>query len=636
MPGASKLQRALLVVTAVLLLAGLLLLAGCLMPFERLKPLADRLALDGSLESFTPRRLALIRPGLLIGALSCLAAGGLVFYYRNRLDRRLGGLQRTSLRQAIRHDLRALGDSLRAELGHKTELGVLALVMLLAAATRGLYLSQPMLHDEAYTFIAFASRPFLSAISDYSLPNNHVFHTLLVYLAYHLLGNQPWIIRLPAYLAGIAIVPLTYAAGAIFYNRNAGLLSAGLAAASPLLIDYSANARGYTLVCAFTLGAVVLAAYVKDHRNFIAWALLALACALGFYTIPIMLYPAGMVFAWLILSGMLGDTSAAYTRSTASGPRITNALPDEAKGRDSSIAPLPRNDTTGKRAFWGYLFAACLLLVGLAFLLYTPVFVRSGIGAVVNNSYVRTDYPALSPIIGGGLLEQVKSRVSSTAEQWTGGVPWAIGALSLVGFAASLALHRRISRAKVPLQAAALLWIALAISIQRVAPLARVWMFLLPLYISWASAGVLGLAGLALPERYHLQGRWAVSLAAVLIPAAVFVAAIPGTASMRGAPGAEEGVTRYLKEHIQPGDRVAAQSPISTPLEYYFLQYGLPQEAFDTQKGAPQTLWVVVSRRYDQTLESVLMRRGFDALISEAPDDPTYQYKHIAVFALQP
>ncbi len=166
-----------------------------------------------------------------------------------------------------------------------------------------------MLHDEAYTFIAFASRPLLAAISDYALPNNHIFHTLLVYLAYHLLGNQPWIIRLPAFVAGVAIVPLTYVTAGRFYNRKVGLLSAGLVAAAPLLIDYSANARGYTLVCALTLCAAALAAYVKDHRNRIAWTLLALTCALGFYTIPIMLYPAGMLVVWLALSGLFSDTS---------------------------------------------------------------------------------------------------------------------------------------------------------------------------------------------------------------------------------------------------------------------------------------------------------------------------------------
>ena len=265
-------------------------------------------------------------------------------------------------------------------------MGVLALITLLAAATRGFYLAQPMLHDEAYTFIAFASRPLLPAISDYALPNNHIFHTLLVYLAYHLLGNQPWIIRLPAFVAGVAIVPLAYAAGAIFYNRKAGLLSAGIVAAAPLLINYSANARGYTLVCALTLCAAALAAYVKDHRNRIAWALLALTCALGFYTIPIMLYPAGMLVVWLALSGLFKDIAQDY-----------------------------------RRAFWGYLLGACLLLVGLTALLYTPVFIKSGIGAVVNNSYVRPDDPAT-------LAEQVESRVASTAEQWTSGAPWGMGA----------------------------------------------------------------------------------------------------------------------------------------------------------------------------------------------------------------
>ena len=474
-------------------------------------------------------------------------------------------------------------------------------ITLLAAAVRLLYLSQPMQYDEAYTFVAFASRPFWIAISDYSLPNNHVFHTLLVYLAYHLLGNQPWTIRLPALVAGVATIPLTYGVAGIFYNRKVGLLSAGLAAASPLLIDYSANARGYTLICAFTLCAVILAAYVKEHRNTIAWGLLVLACLLGFYTIPIMLYPFGMVVAWLALSKLLGDTSPAYGRS-----------------------------------FWKTLAIACLVLVGLTALLYTPVFIRSGIEAVVNNSYVRPDEPALSPILGGGLLEQAGSRVASTAAQWSAGVPRAIGILSLIGFFASLALHKRISRQKVPLQVAAVLWIAIAISLQRVAPQARVWMFLLPLYLAWSTAGILGLAGLAIPTGLHKQASGLVFLAAVLLPAVMVVATMPRTEEMRSAPGAEEGAARYLQAHLSPGDRVAVQSPISMPLQYYFQQNGLPPDPFNTQATQAQKVWVVVSRRYDQTLESVLKRRDLEALLPVTPPGPVYQYKHITVYELSP
>lgn len=583
-----------LALTGTLLLSGLLLLAGFLLPYEQLKPLADMLARDGSLERFTPGMLAQLKPGLLITALICLTLAAWVFLARGKMSEQLDGLRHASPAKALGRDLKELGAALQEEMHAKRELGLLAIVTLLAAMIRGCYLSQPMQHDEAYTFIAFASRPFWIAISDYSLPNNHVFHTLLVYLAYHLLGIQPWIIRLPAYLAGIAIIPLAYGVGAAFYDRKVGLLSAGLVASSPLLIDYSGNARGYAMICAFTLLAVILAAFVKNHRNSFAWMLLALAGALGFYTIPIMLYPFGMVAAWLVLSYLLGDTPGAYGRS-----------------------------------FWSYLVISCLLLAGLVALLYMPIFAKSGIGAIVNNSYVRPDEVS-------GLLEQLGSRITSTAQQWTAGIPLGIGTLSLIGFAASLALHRRISKQKVPLQVAAVLWILVAIALQRVAPLARVWMFLLPLYIIWATAGLVGVLRLAIPLRFHPQARWVALLLSVCIPGLVLLATIPRTASMREAPGAEEGITLYLQEHIRAGDLVVAQSPVSTPLEYYFLQYGLPPESFDYQAPVTDKLWVVASRRYDQTVDSVLRRRGLERYNPDAPVIPAYQYKHIAIYELMP
>ena len=605
-----------LALAGVLTLAGLLLLAGSLLPYERLKPIADQFARDGSLERFTPELLVLFKPGLLIVALVCIAAGGLVFGARERLSDRLGKLLQASPRKALKRDLKELAAALRAEMRHRRELGMLAIITLLAIVIRGLVLAQPMLHDEAYTFIAFASRPFANAVSDYSLPNNHVFHTVLVYLAYHLLGNQPWIIRLPAFVAGVAIIPLAYGAGAIYYSRKVGLLSAGLVAASPLLISYSANARGYTLICAFTLCAVILAAYIKDHPNSIAWALFVLACALGFYTIPIMLYPFGMVVAWLILSHLVGDTSDEYTKSALRAPG--------------------NKDKSNKGAFWKYLAVACLLAAGLTALLYLPIFLKSGIGSVVNNSYVRPDDTTLSPIFGEGLLEQIGGRVASTAEQWTAGIPRGAGMLTVVGFIASLALHKRISRQKVPLQVAAGLWILVAITLQRVAPLSRVWMFLLPLYIIWSVAGILGLLRLAIPARFQPQASGLVFLAAILIPGVVMISSFTQTAASGNAPGAEEGITLYLQEHLQSGDIVVTQSPIATPLQYYFQQYRLPPGSFDYQAAEPHKLWVVVSRRYDQTVESVLRRRGLDAYIPDTPGTPAYQYKHIAVYELKP
>lgn len=87
-------------------------------------------------------------------------------------------------------------------------LGALVCAALLARVVR---LNAPMQHDEAYTVIAFASRPLIAVISDYHLPNNHIFHSLLVHPAIRLMGMQPWAVRLAALSAGLLLLPVAYA-----------------------------------------------------------------------------------------------------------------------------------------------------------------------------------------------------------------------------------------------------------------------------------------------------------------------------------------------------------------------------------------------------------------------------------------
>ena len=67
-----------------------------------------------------------------------------------------------------------------------------------------------MRYDEAWMFLNYGSASFASAASNYSLPNNHVFHTLLVWLTTHALGDAPWAIRLPTVVAGVFVVVATY------------------------------------------------------------------------------------------------------------------------------------------------------------------------------------------------------------------------------------------------------------------------------------------------------------------------------------------------------------------------------------------------------------------------------------------
>src|SRR5206468_4613305 len=111
----------------------------------------------------------------------------------------------------------------------------------------------PMRADEAHTFNEYATKSAYDAVSLYTFPNNHLFHTLLVHVAVQLLGGAPWVVRLPALIAGLALMPATYAMVRRLCDPTSAVLAAALVAASDPLVSYSVNGRGYTLLCLFTI-----------------------------------------------------------------------------------------------------------------------------------------------------------------------------------------------------------------------------------------------------------------------------------------------------------------------------------------------------------------------------------------------
>src|ERR1700682_4352124 len=160
-----------------------------------------------------------------------------------------------------------------------------ALLSLAAAIVRLPMLSRPMGTDESASFIYYASHPLWVPVTIYGSPNNHILHSLLMHIALTLFGSAEWALRLAAFLAGIAIIPLTYAAARALGDRGA-LLAASLAAAAPTLADYSTNARGYTLLCCCVLiCTIAMARILRDGKGEIVFAISA---ALGFYTVPVM------------------------------------------------------------------------------------------------------------------------------------------------------------------------------------------------------------------------------------------------------------------------------------------------------------------------------------------------------------
>ncbi len=570
MPNKDKLSRNLpLGLAALCLSSGLLLLITSFLPYPNLKAILDLAARDGSLESFSPLLYQRLIPILRWSGLALIGLGTASIFLRHMLRIWSVRLIRSIASYSLRDDLSQIFRALQPSKDERFYLLVLAGITLLAAAIRGLTLFAPMLHDEAYTYIAFAARPLRYAMSDYHLPNNHIFHTLLVIFSTRILGNHPWTVRLPAYLAGVLTVPAAYGVGWLVYNRATGLIGAALAAVFSALINYSTNARGYALIALFTLFAVMLGEYLKRHPSPFAWGALILVSTLGFYTIPIMLYPFGMVVIWLLLSMIAKDINQQESWK-----------------------------------FLGKLVFSGLAVLLLTVLLYSPVIlIGTGWDSLAGNNFV-------SSLSWGDFLESIPGRASSAWELWMKDVPRFAILVSIIGFAFATALHRRISSHKVPLQIAALLWIGGALAMQRVAPLARIWLFLLPLYLVWSAAGWVGLFSLLPIKIQETSRRLLLAVLVLALPAWHLYATAAAYRPPVQNQGLEEQIAVYLEDQLQAGDTVAADAPLRAMLEYYFTAYGISRDFFYEGEKPYRRAWVVVGEKYGQTLDEVLDREG--------------------------
>jgi len=173
----------------------------------------------------------------------------------------------------------------------------LALLTILGALLRILELQRPMGSDESASWIYYASKPLVIGLTIYGSPNNHPLHTDLMHISDALLGDAEWALRLPAFIAGVVMIPLTFVFGRTIGERGA-LIAAALTATWPALVDYSTDGRGYTLLCCFTLIAAASMVELARSGNTTAALIFALAAALGFFTVPVMLYPFVALLVW--------------------------------------------------------------------------------------------------------------------------------------------------------------------------------------------------------------------------------------------------------------------------------------------------------------------------------------------------
>lgn len=438
----------------------------------------------------------------------------------------------------------------------------LAILLSLGVALRAIYLTQPMRYDEAVTYMYFVRLPWTEALSTYTYPNNHLFHTLLAKISVSAFGNFPWALRIPALLAGILVVPASYVVVRALYGARAALIATGLVATSGVLVMYSTNARGYTMTVLAFLLLVLLALRLRSATGRNEWIVFAVVAALGLWTIPIMLYPLGCVAGWYALTALVEGRREDHKR-----------------------------------------LAIALGVAGvLTILLYWPVFSRSGVAAVTRNRFV-----APSPWFE--FFEELPRTLNEAVQSWGLGLPPLLSLVLLGAAVYAVVRHRAVSTLRIGLPLAAFVWSAWLLVVNHKAPFPRTWLWFLPVASGLAGAGLIAIVG-KLGERGRRIASDGAPLLAVAIAVACGFSVVTSFAVLltrdTGTYREAEEATAIIRGFIQPRDRVIAAIPTNGPLEYYFDRAGIHRAQLYLDPKAAARAIGVVDMAEGQTLDALV------------------------------
>ncbi len=354
------------------------------------------LSKDGNLVSFTPGLHASLQLKVLFAGIILLLVG-LFCILRARLVRQtiaqaLAAVERFA-RFLCADAVRLWQDFIAIKLA-AWEWAAIAGLTVCAALLRLPFMSHLLEYDEAFTFIEYARYPLSLLVSDYSLPNNHIFHTILVHFSYLLFGNTLFAIRLPVLIGGLCLVPCVYLLTRRFYNKTAALLAAALATTYPLLILKSTSARGYILIALLVVVALALGEYLAVRKNLAGWLAWSLCIALGFYTNPSMFYPFAVLFVWMALRMIRAGRASAYT-----------------SWRECAL----------------YLGSFSVLAAVFTISFYLPVFFKNGILNFFNGSRVADSLPL------GAFLAGLPDVLSELGDEWRFQLPDGLSLLLVAG-----------------------------------------------------------------------------------------------------------------------------------------------------------------------------------------------------------
>ena len=403
----------------------------------------------------------------------------------------------------------------------------ISLLVITATVLRLLALNQQLWFDEIVTLLDSARAPVWQIVTQYGGQNQHTLYAVLAHGSIRIFGEQPWALRLPAVLFGVASIPALYFFGRLVTTNREALFASALMTVNYQHVWFSQNARGYTGMLFWTLMASIFFLRCASRANTQDWAWYGLTSALGIYTHLMMIcVVAGhaVVYLWLL---------ASRKRSGGTLPR-------------RFLIPL-----------FGFFLSGVLSL-----LLYAPVIPRV-LAHTVGVARGPVHYEWASPL--WALAEMVRGLRTGTAG---GLLAVAIGGLILLG---GLLSYWRENRFTVGL----MIFPAVITAAAVLATSHNFWPrffffelgFVLLLVVRGAMVlGSLGSEMLGRPEKFGLQAGTAVVLLMLL------ASVVPLRAEYLYPKQDYLGAMKFLDEHQQPDDLIVTVGPVTTVYQRYYLR----------------------------------------------------------------
>ncbi len=399
-----------------------------------------------------------------------------------------------------------------------------------------LYLFATPRYDESYTHLHFATTSMWDALSLYETPNNHILYSVVARISQVAGESSILATRLPALIAGVLLIPVTiHFARLVTHSRRVAVTAGLLVAFHPQLIYYSTNGRGYTMIALFAVIWAILGYHIasEDAYGFHPWLALSIVTALGIWTIPVFVYALPGLVIWVIL--------------------------------------VRRSQGSVGRRFIGRATAAGLLALVLTATVFSPAISRMTLDGILSNPLLNPTSPRLGGVPGRELSSWFQ-RLPVYFSDIVGWITFALPLIVTVGLA-MLTLVGVISR-KSPLAIRVLVPTLIPpalilMAVQRLQPLARSWITMVPFLLVTVAVGAAALSR----ERRILVAPAVAAVAASLLFATVLAvrAGIDDESSFRSEYAADmEEVVQLMAERFPRGATLVVSS-YAVPQTHYWL-----------------------------------------------------------------